>query len=179
MAISKKRKEDLVAQYKDLIEQSDAIFLAEYGGMSVKDMQALRSKLLEADGKIYVTKNTLFSLALEESDLPAPADLLVGQVASGFSMGQAPAFAKVLVNFAKSEENLTIKGGIMENKVLSRSQVEALAELPTLDQLRAQIIGLIDGPARGIVSALSSGVRQVVNVVDAYSKSEVAEPDTA
>ncbi len=70
MAISKKRKEDLVAQYKDLIEQSEAIFLTEYGGMSVKNLQALRSKLREADGKFYVTKNTLFSLALEESDLP-------------------------------------------------------------------------------------------------------------
>jgi len=179
LAISKKRKEDLVAQYKDLIEQSEAIFLTEYGGMAVKDMQALRSKLREADGTFYVTKNTLFSLALEESDLPVPADLLLGQVASGFAQGEAPTFAKALVNFAKKEDNLTIKGGIMENKVLSQGEVEALAELPSLDQLRAQIIGLIDGPARGIVSTLSSSVRQVVNVVDAYAKSEEADPEAA
>jgi large subunit ribosomal protein L10 len=179
LAISKKRKEDLVAQYKDLIEQSDAIFLTEYSGMAVKDMQALRHKLHEADGKFYVTKNTLFSLALEESDLPAPSDMLVGQVASGFALGEAPTFAKALVNFAKKEDNLTIKGGIMENKVLSQGEVEALAELPSLDQLRAQIIGLINGPARGLVSTLSSGVRQVVNVVDAYATSEEAEPEAA
>ena len=179
MAISKKRKDILVAQYKDLIEQSEAIFLTDYGGMAVKDMQALRSKLREADGTFYVTKNTLFSLALEESDLPAPSDMLVGQVASGFAMGEAPTLAKALVNFAKKEDHLTIKGGIMDNKVLSQGDVETLAKLPSLDQLRAQIIGLIDGPARGLVSTVSSGVRQVVNVVDAYSKSEEAEPESA
>ncbi len=179
MAISKKRKDILVAQYKDLIEQSEAIFLTGYGGMAVKDMQALRSKLREADGTFYVTKNTLFSLALEESDLPAPSDMLVGQVASGFAMGEVPTLAKALVNFAKKEDHLTIKGGIMDNKVLSQGDVEALAKLPSLDQLRAQILGLIDGPARGLVYTVSSGVRQVVNVVDAYSKSEEAEPESA
>lgn len=179
MAISKERKEELVAQYKELIEQSDAIFLTEYGGMSVKDMQALRGKLREADGKFYVTKNTLFSLALEESDLPAPGELLVGQVGSGFSMGEAPSLAKALVNFAEDEDNLTIKGGIMDNRVLSVSEIEALAKLPSLDQLRAQILGLIDGPARGLVSVVNNGVTQVVNVVDAYAKSEEGEPETA
>ncbi len=179
MAISKKRKDILVAQYKDLIEQSEAIFLTGYGGMAVKDMQALRSKLREADGTFYVTKNTLFSLALEESNLPAPSDMLVGQVASGFAMGEVPTLAKALVNFAKKEDHLTIKGGIMDNKVLSQGDVEALAKLPSLDQLRAQILGLIDGPARGLVSTVSSGVRQVVNVVDAYAKSEEAEPEAA
>jgi len=179
LAISKKRKEDLVTQYKELIEQSEAVFLTEYRGMTVKNMQALRRKLHEADGSYYVTKNTLFSLALEESDLPAPADMLVGQVASSFAMGEAPTLAKALVNFAKSEENLTIKGGIMDNRVLTQEEVEALAKLPSLDQLRAQIIGLIDGPARGIVSALNGGVRQVVNVVDAYAKSDEAEPEAA
>jgi large subunit ribosomal protein L10 len=179
LAISKERKEELVAQYKELIEQSDAIFLTEYGGMSVKDMQALRGKLREVDGKYYVTKNTLFSLALEESDLPAPGDILVGQVASGFSMGEAPSLAKALVKFAEDEDNLTIKGGIMDNRLLSVSEIEALAKLPSLDQLRAQIIGLIDGPARGLVSVVNSSVRQVVNVVDAYAKSDEAEPESA
>lgn len=179
MAISKARKEELVAQYKDLIEQSDAIFLAEYGGMSVKDMQDLRGKLREVDGKFYVTKNTLFSLALQESDLPIPEALLVGQVASGFSMGEAPSLAKALVKFAEGEENLTLKGGIMDNKVLSAADVEALAKLPSLDELRAQIIGLVNGPARGLVSVINNSVRQVVNVVDAYARSEEANPESA
>ncbi len=65
--------------------------------------------------------------------------MLVGQVASGFALGEAPTLAKALVDFAKKEDNLTIKGGIMDNRVLSQLEVEALAELPSLDQLRAQI----------------------------------------
>lgn len=178
MAISKERKDTLVAQYKELINQSEAIFLTEYGGMTVKDLQELRSKVRDADGKFFITKNTLLKLALEESQYPAPSELLIGPVATGFSLGEVPLLAKALVNHAKVDDNLTIKGGIMNLKLLSEKDVEALATLPSLDQLRAQIIGLIDGPARGIVSALSSGVRQVVNVVDAYAKSE-EEPEAA
>ena len=72
MAISKQKKEELVAQYKDLIEQSDALILTEYKGMAVKDMQDLRSKVREADGALYVTKNTLLKLALEETGATVP-----------------------------------------------------------------------------------------------------------
>jgi large subunit ribosomal protein L10 len=179
LAISKERKDTLVSQYKELIEQSSAIFLTEYGGMTVKELQALRAKVREVDGKYFITKNTLLKLALEESNIPAPSELLIGPVATGFAMGEVPSMAKALVSFAKDEDDLTIKGGILNLKFLSQKDVEALAELPPLDQLRAQIIGLIDGPARGIVSTLSSGVRQVVNVVDAYARSEEAEAEAA
>ena len=175
MAISKQKKEELVAQYKDLIEQSDALILAEYKGMAVKDMQDLRSKLREAEGAFYVTKNTLLKLALEESGTTVPDDLLIGQVATGFALGEAPTLAKALVDYADSEDNLSIRGGIMQMEVLSDEQVKSLAKLPTLDELRAQILGLVSAPARDIASTLASGVRQVVNVVDAYSKNEEAE----
>lgn len=180
MAISKERKEELVTQYKDLIENSRAIFLTEYGGMSVKDMQSLRSKLREVDAQYFVTKNTLFTLALEETSQPMPIDLLMGQVASSFAMGEVPSLAKALVEFSESEDNLTIKGGIMDNRVLTAAEIEALAKLPSLDQLRAQIMGLINGPARNLVTVLNGGVTQVVNVIDAYAKSEEqAEPEAA
>lgn len=179
MAISKERKDTLVSQYKELIEQSSAIFLTEYGGMTVKELEALRAKVREVDGQYFITKNTLLKLALEQSDIPAPSELLIGPVAAGFAMGEVPSMAKALVTFAKDKENLTIKGGILNLKFLSQKEVEALADLPPLDQLRAQIIGLIHGPARGIVSTLSSGVRQVVNVIDAYAKSEDVEAEAA
>lgn len=172
MAISKERKDELVAQYKELIEQSKAIYITEYTGMGVKDLQNLRKEIREANGTYYVTKNTLFQIALKESGMPEMADLLTGQVATGFALEEAPSLAKALVNFAKDEEKLVLKGGLMDSDVLSVEQVEALAKLPSLDQLRGQIIGLISAPAQNIVSALANGVRQVVNVVDAYAKSE-------
>lgn len=172
MAISKARKEELVAQYKDLIGKSSAIFLTEYGGMDVKDMENLRVKMREVDGAFYVTKNTLLQIAMEETDTAVPTELLNGPVATGFAFGDAPALAKALADFAKSEDNLTLKGGILDNELLSAEQVESLAKLPSLDELRGQIIGLISAPAQNIVSTIANSVRQVVNVVDAYAKSE-------
>ncbi len=175
MAISKQQKEELVAQYKDLIAKSDALILTEYTGMAVKDMEDLRSKIREVDGAFYVTKNTLLKLALEESGASFSEEMLTGQVATGFAFGEAPALAKALVDYADDGEKLTIKGGILQLEILSNDQIEALAKLPSLDELRAQILGLISAPSRDLVSIIASGVRQVVNVVDAYAKSEEAE----
>jgi large subunit ribosomal protein L10 len=113
-------------------------------------------------------------LALEESGQPVPADLMDGQLAAGFALEEAPTLAKALVKFAKDEEALTLKGGIFNEEILSLDQVKALADMPSLPELRSQIIGLISTPAQNIVSVLTNGVRQVVNVVDAYAKSEEA-----
>jgi large subunit ribosomal protein L10 len=178
LAISKARKDELVAQYKELVEQSRAIFLTEYTGMSVKGMEALRKEVRTANGAFYVTKNTLLQTALQQADMPAPADLLIGQTATGFALEEVPAMAKALVDYADKEDAFVLKGGILGDDLLSVEQIEALANLPSLDQLRAQIVGLINAPAQGIVSLVTNGVRQIVNVVDAYAKSEDA-PEAA
>lgn len=174
MAISKARKDELVAQYSELIGQSNAIFMADFTGMSVKGMEDLRQKVREADGAFHVTKKTLLKYALEQAEMPVPEDLMDGQLAAGFAMDQAPTLAKALVDFAKNEDTLTLKGGIFGEDVLSFDQVKALADMPSLPELRAQILGLINAPAQNIVSAVTNGVRQVVNVIDAYAKSEEA-----
>ena len=179
MAISKEKKEELVAQYADLIQQSRALILTEYKGMSVSDMETLRSKVRDVNGAFYVTKNTLLKLALEESGTTVPDELLTGQVATGFALGETPSLAKVLVDYADKADNLVIRGGIMETNLLTEEQVEVLAKLPSLEELQAQIIGLISAPASNLVTTIANGVRQVVNVVDAYSKSEGTEADAA
>lgn len=177
MAISKARKDELLAQYNELIGQSKAIFLADYTGMSVKGMEALRQKVREADGAFHVTKKTLLKHALEQANWPVPEEVMDGQLAAGFALDLAPTLAKVLVDFAKSDDKLTLRGGIYGNDVLSSDQVKAFADMPSLPELRAQLLGLINAPAQGIVSAITNGVRQVVNVIDAYAKSEeAAEP---
>jgi large subunit ribosomal protein L10 len=172
LAISRARKEELLAQYADLIENSKAIFLAEYTGMSVKAMESLRDEVYKAEGAFHVTKNTLLKLALEEKNATVPDDFLLGQLAAGFAMSEAPSLAKALVDFAKKEDTLTIKGGFLSGEMLTSEQVEALAKLPSLDQLRGQLIGLISTPAQNIAGAVASGVRQLVNVLDAYVKEE-------
>lgn len=177
MAINKQRKDELVGQYRDLLQNSSAVFLAQYAGMSVKELEALRVKIGDADGRINVTKNTLLRIAMEESELEPPLDLLTGQVITSFALGEAPSLAKVLVDSARTNDKIKIIGGMLGERRLSPSEIEALAKLPSLDELRAQILGLINAPAQGIVSAVSNSVRQVVNVLDAYAKKDEAEAE--
>jgi large subunit ribosomal protein L10 len=179
LAIKKARKDELVEQYTDLLKNSSAIFLTQYGGMSVKDLEALRIKVSEADGQINVTKNTLLRIAMEANDLTPPLDLMNGQVATSFALGEVPTLAKVLVDSAKANDKLTIIGGMLGDRRLTPAEVEALATLPSLDQLRAQILGLVSAPAQGIVSAVANGVRQVVNVLDAYARKDDSAPAEA
>jgi large subunit ribosomal protein L10 len=180
LAISKQRKDELVADYVELLNRSQAVFLTEYTGLTVRQMETLRNEVRGAQGTFTVTKNTLLSYALEQTGKPVPAELLVGQIATGFAQGEVPALAKTLVDYAKKDEKLKLKGGILGDDFLTPAQIEALASLPPLDHLRAQIMGLINAPAQNLASVLAGGVRQVVNVIDAYAKKdETAEAEAA
>ncbi|MDA0244793.1 MAG: 50S ribosomal protein L10 [Chloroflexi bacterium] len=174
MAITRKRKEELVAQYVDMLGKSDAVFVAEYTGMSVKTMETLRKEARKANGAVFVAKNTLLRIALEQAGRPVPTNLLNQQVMATFSLGEAPALAKTLTEFAKKEEKLQVKGGVFGYDLLTADQVKALADMPSLDQLRGQLLGILSAPARNIASVVAGGIRQVVNVIDAYAKKDEA-----
>lgn len=178
MAISRTRKEELVAQYEELLAKSNAIFLAEYGGMSVKAMENLRIEVDKAEGAFHVTKNTLLQHALEEANVSFPEGFLNGQLATGFALAEAPTLAKALVDFASKQDNLKIKGGFLGDRFLTSAEVEALAKLPSLEHLRAQLLGILNAPVQNLAGVVASGVRQVINVMDAYAKSE-SEPAEA
>jgi large subunit ribosomal protein L10 len=179
LAISRKRKEQLVAQYAELLDQSKAVFLVDYSGVSVAQMEDLRGEVREANGNFQVTKNTLLRLAFKERGRPIPEEMLEGQTAAGFALEELPAMAKALVNFADEIETFRLKGGMMNGEYLSTEEIESLAKLPSLDELRAQLIGLIGAPARNVASTVASGVRQLVNVVDAYSAQENGAEEAA
>lgn len=181
MAITRARKEELLAQYKELLNQSGAIFLADYTGLNVKQVEALRNKAREAGGALHITKNTLLRKALEEEGLAVPSELLNGQIITGFVLGEIPSVAKTLTNYARDEAKFVIRGGVLGKSALSAEDVKALATLPPLEQLRAQLLGMISAPARGVVSAVANGVRQLVNVLDAYAKQAegVESPEAA
>lgn len=175
MAITKTRKDELVAHYVELLNRSSAVFVAEYKGMSVKQVEALRTKVIEAGGALHVTKNTLLGVALEQTGHPVPEALLTGQLATGFVFDDLPAMAKLFSEHKKEVDKFVLRGGVMGQEILSAENVEALSKLPSLDQLRAQLIGMINSPAQSLVSAVANGVRQVINVLDAYAKKE-SEP---
>jgi large subunit ribosomal protein L10 len=172
LAISRERKEELVSQYVELLGQSRGVFLAEYKGITVHQLEKLRADVRDADGAFHVAKNTLLRNALEATGHPIPEDLLLGQTAAGFALGEVPSLAKTLVDFADQVDQFSLKGGIMGDQFLTVDQIQALAKLPSLDQLRAQILGLINAPAQNVASAVANGVRQLVNVLNAYATQE-------
>jgi len=171
LAISRARKEELIAQYIDLLDQSNGFIIVEYKGMTVPMVDELRKKVREASGQYVVTKNTLFTKALQEKDWPVPDDLLKGPTAVAFGMDNLPGVAKAVLEIADEaiyEGKVDVTGGVMGTDILDVKRVDAVSKLPTLDELRAQIAGLMVSPAQGIVNVLYSATGQVVNVIQAY-----------
>jgi large subunit ribosomal protein L10 len=175
LAISRDRKEELLAQYEQDVRKSRAVILTEYRGLKTPDLERLREIVRDADGGYSVIKLTLFKLALERAGYPVPDNLLDGPVAAGYCYEEIPAMAKALRDFAKERDALVLTGGIMSDRILSSEEVVAMAELPPLDVLRAQLIGMISGPARNLAGVVAGGVRQVVNVLNAYADQEKQE----
>lgn len=174
LALTKERKNELVDQYRELIEKSQGMILVEYRGINMKGMDPVRRKVREAQGELHVVKNTLTRRVLADMGRPAPEGLFSQTTAVAFAFGDAPAVAKALTAAAKESEFVKVKGGYLGNEVLSAKQVEALAELPPLPVLRAQLLGMISTPATRIAGALASSVRQVASVIKAYSEKEAA-----
>ena len=172
MAISRKKKEELVASYIEQIKTSDAIIVTDYRGLSVPEIQDLRARIRNAEGSFLVVKNTLAMRALEEAGLPTIGDLLSGPVGLGFCAHNVPGVAKAITDFAKEKDALKVKGGLMGDVVIDEAAVKSLASLPPLDVLRAQLLGLISTPASQLAGVIAGGVRQLVNVVNAYAEKD-------
>ena len=180
-AITKERKEELVSGYTDLLAKTDGFIVTEYRGLTVAKLDELRDKLREASGVYTVTKNTLFSISLKQNGWPVPSDLLVGPTAVAFGNGNLPGVAKVVQGFQKDNADLFIvKGGVVAGSVFGAKDLEAVANLPTIDELHAQLAGLIVQPAAMLAGLLSSATSQVVNVLQAYlQEHEKSEEGTA
>jgi large subunit ribosomal protein L10 len=176
LAISKDRKEELVGIYSELLGQATGFVMADYKGISVKQVNTMREKLRDVDGAYVIVKNTLFKIALKEAGWPVPDDMLAGPTGVIFGAANFPAVAKVSLGFVKDYENLfIIKGGVMAGQILSNKQVDTVSNLPSLDELRAQLIGLISQPATGLAATINAVVAGVPQVLQAYvSKNEAA-----
>lgn len=171
MAISKEKKRELVAQYKDLVSSSQGMILATFSGMSVKDTENLRRQIREVGGQFLVVKNTLAKLAFEQAGMIFPESAMEGTTAIGFAQEGVAELAKVIVDAARQAELLQVKGGVFEGTVYDARQILRLADLPSLGVVQARLLGLLQAPASRLAGALSGSVRQVITVISAYAKS--------
>lgn len=170
MAISREKKEELVADYADHISRSRAIFLTDYRGLTVSGMESLREKLREAGAGYSIVKNTLAIRALQDANLPVPAGMLKGPTAISFAYGEVPAIAKILDEFARDTKILQIKGGVMEGMVLSPEQVVSLATMPPREVILAQLLGLIRQPGNRVAGVINAAGSKLAATIKAYAE---------
>lgn len=177
MAKSKQQKEAMLAEYVEWLGKSKAVVLVEYSGLTMKALDAVRAKLREAGGELHIVKNTLAKLALEKAGYKVPDAYVEKSTAIGFAFTDAAGFSKALIEATKSLEAIKVKGGFMDAVVLSPAQVKAVADLPPLPMLRAQLLGLLQAPAGKLVRTLAEPGRALAYVVRAHA--EPAAPAAA
>lgn len=169
MAITKERKRELIKQYQEWMEHSRALIVTEYTGLSMSQIDELRRKLREAGGEFHIVKNTLGEIAVKEAGLPVPENYFEGSTAISFAFEDAPAVAKTMTEFARTSEFVKIKGGYLGKAIMSADQIKALADLPPLPVMRAQLLGTLLAPAGQLVRLLAEPGRQVAAVIKAYA----------
>jgi large subunit ribosomal protein L10 len=161
-------KEELVTELKGVFSTANTVVVAHYAGLSVAEMQTLRRQAKQSGTAVKVAKNRLAKIALEGTDVASIGSLLKGPTLIAFSSDPVGA-SKVAVDFAKAHEKFVILGGAMGKTSLDPNAVRALAALPSLDELRGKIVGLIKAPATKIAQVINAPAAKVARVVHAYA----------
>ena len=169
MPITKARKSELIEFYKDMIDQSHAVVMAQYLGLTVKEMEALRGGLREAGARIVVAKKTLMKRALSALDRPIPEDAFDGPIGFVFLGEDIGAGAKALKAFKKeiAKERFNITGGILGDTILDAAAATSLADLPTKDVMRASLVSTIVAPMTSLLGVITAPQRDIVGVLQA------------
>lgn len=167
MPVTRERKEELIAQISQDLQKAQAIIITDYRGLPTAELAKLRNELRGQKAGLHVVKNTLMELALKRANLPAPEDLLDGTTAVAFCFQDIAGPAKSINDFLRDKENIKIKGAIMSGSVLRGAEAEALANLPTRDQLFGKLLGTINAPGQQVAGVVASGIRQVLYLLKA------------
>jgi large subunit ribosomal protein L10 len=166
--VERAAKAEMITELKAVFKAAQTVVVAHYAGLTVSQMQNLRKQAKQSGTKVKVAKNRLAKIALEGTDVASIGPLLKGPTLIAFSDDPVAA-TKVVVDFAKGHEKLVILGGAMGKTTLDANGVKALAALPSLDQMRAKIAGLLVAPATKIAQLMNAPGAQLARVVQAYA----------
>jgi large subunit ribosomal protein L10 len=167
--LERAEKAEVVASLNEVFKDTGSVVVAHYAGLTVADMTALRARMRDAGARVRVAKNRLIKRALEGTDASHIAGLFTGQTVIAFSSDPMAA-PKVAVDFAKTNEKLVILGGAMGVTNLNAEGVKALAALPSLDELRARLVGMISTPATRIAQVVAAPAAKLARVFSAYAE---------
>lgn len=165
------KKEALVAELHETFDTNNLLVVTHQAGLSVSEVSELRQQMRDAGATFKVTKNRLAKIALKGTKFEGLADQFTGPTAVAVSEDPVAA-AKVAVEFANKNDKLTVLCGALGEDSLDATQVQALAKLPSLDELRGKLVGLFQAPAQKIASVLQAPSGQLARVVGAYGSSE-------
>ena len=160
-------KKYLIAEVEGHLKKSDYVILANFTGVTVSDVADLRNKLAAENAEFHVVKNSSLRVAAEALGLPSVDSALTGPTAIIVGGRNSAGVAKVVTQFFKDKQKVEVKGAVLSNKLIGPADVEALASLPSLDALRAQLLGLLNQPGTMTVRILNAVPTSVVNVLQA------------
>jgi large subunit ribosomal protein L10 len=165
----KEQKHRVVEQLTERLRDTDTLMVADYRGLTMPEIDELRSKLLEAGARFTVVKNTLTRLAAEAAGKQEVLELIDGPTAIAFldAEGDPAAVAKVLNDTARTNDVLVIRGGLLEGTVVGDVEIKRLATLPSAEVLRAQLVGAVAAPLTTVVGLFAAPLRDLVGVIDA------------
>jgi large subunit ribosomal protein L10 len=158
------QKEELVEQFSESLQEMQVLIVVQQSGMTVAEMTALRAKMREAGASFRVTKNRLAKIAVEGTPFECGKELFSGPTAVAYSADPVAA-AKACVAYANQNNKFSIVGGVIGSKVIDAAAVEQLSKLPSLDEFRAKIIGLLTAPAAKLVGILPQPATQIVTIL--------------
>ncbi len=162
------QKQELVTTLHEVFSNTGVVVVSHYSGLTVADMNSLRGEMRSVGALLKVAKNRLVKIALEGTPAKGVSDLFTGPTAIAYSDDPVAA-PKVAVDFAKKNPNFVVLGGMMGEMVLDPDGVKSLASLPSLDELRGKIVGMLTQPATKIVQVVSAPGAQVARVINAYA----------
>lgn len=169
LALSKQKKVEVLSQYEEWLNKSEAVVLAEFEGMTMPEFDTLRASIREAGGEFHVMKNTLGKKAFTDSGYDSSDEFFNGSTAIGIAFDDPPGIAKIIKDFGKTQEALVIKGGFLGKDKMSAQQISMMAELPPLPVVRAQLLGTISAPASKIVRTIVEPGRSLAQVIKAHA----------
>jgi large subunit ribosomal protein L10 len=170
LAVSKERKQEVLATYTEWLKKSQAVILVEYTGAKMKDLDGIRAKIRESGGEFHVLKNTLARRAFSANGMDLPGDFLVKSTAVSFAFTDPASTAKALTESMKGRDYIKVKGGFMSGQSISAAQVKALSDLPPLPVVRAQLLGVLQAPAGKLVRTIAEPARGLAAVIKAFTE---------
>jgi large subunit ribosomal protein L10 len=166
--VERAAKAELVTTLNEVFNETSVVVVAHYAGLTVADMQKLRAQMKQVGASVKVAKNRLAKIALDGTDVASIAPLLKGPTLIAYSSDPVAA-PKIAVDFAKTNDKLVILGGAMGATALNADGVKALATMPSLDELRAKLVGLVQAPATKIAQVVTAPAAKVARVFAAYA----------